>query len=166
MRYTKIFFILLLLIAFSFLTALFLIAFNLIHVQQSLNSASPIIKNNSVNVITNNSNINLKTLSSDEVAKHNSASDCWMIVNGKVYDLTSLISSHSGGSAAILKDCGKDGSVGFNTKDTGRSHSTNAKNILDSMYLGDLNQQVNSNVVQNTSQNIAKKTIPRSGEDD
>ena len=82
------------------------------------------------------------TLSVAEVAKHNSAQDCWMIIGNKVYDFTALINTHSGGSQTILKDCGKDGTLSFQTKDRqpGVNHSASASNILQSYYLGDLGQ--------------------------
>ena len=33
-----------------------------------------------------------------EVAQHNKSDDCWMVVNGKVYDLTSFAPKHPGGA--------------------------------------------------------------------
>lgn len=36
-------------------------------------------------------------VSAAEVLKHSSAKDCWMVVNGKVYDLTSFAPNHPGG---------------------------------------------------------------------
>ncbi|HET9655170.1 MAG TPA: cytochrome b5-like heme/steroid binding domain-containing protein, partial [Kineosporiaceae bacterium] len=41
-----------------------------------------------------------------EVAKHASPSDCWSVVNGKVYDLTQWVSRHPGGQGAIAEMCG------------------------------------------------------------
>ncbi len=48
------------------------------------------------------------------VATHNSESDCWSVVNGGVYNLTSWISRHPGGSSKIMSMCGKDASASFN----------------------------------------------------
>ena len=42
-----------------------------------------------------------------DVASHAVKADCWMAVEGKVYDVTSFIPSHPGGEA-ILLGCGKD----------------------------------------------------------
>ncbi|MFA6460912.1 MAG: cytochrome b5 domain-containing protein [Candidatus Woesearchaeota archaeon] len=104
-------------------------------------------------------------LSTSEVAKHNLAADCWMIINNKVYDFTSLTSSHSGGASAILRDCGKDGTQSFATKGGQGSHSSGAKNQLDSYYLGNLNQVIGSSELQNKS--VAAKTVSgSSGEDE
>ncbi len=48
------------------------------------------------------------------VATHNTQADCWSAVNGSVYDLTSWVSRHPGGSRAIIGMCGKDASAAFN----------------------------------------------------
>jgi len=73
-------------------------------------------------------------LTASEVAKHSSASDCWMIVSGKVYNVTSYAGSHPGGVGTIYSYCGKDGTSVF----YGLPHSQNAANILASYYIGDL----------------------------
>ena len=52
-------------------------------------------------------------LSYEEVGKHNQKSDCWVIVHGKVYDVTSFLDEHPGGSAIILKYAGKDATKAF-----------------------------------------------------
>lgn len=103
------------------------------------------------------------TLTASEVAKHNKANDCWMIVNGSVYNLTSLVYNHSGGSQQIINDCGRDGSVGFNTKYQGTPHSGSAKSILQSYYLGSLGATVNA--TQITTQ-INNTPVRRSEDDD
>lgn len=36
------------------------------------------------------------TFSLDEVAKHNKSDDCWVIIHGKVYDVTKFLSEHPG----------------------------------------------------------------------
>lgn len=48
-----------------------------------------------------------------EVAKHNSASDCWVIVHGRAYDVTDFLPEHPGGSKIILKYAGKDATDEF-----------------------------------------------------
>lgn len=77
----------------------------------------------------------VKTYTAAEVAQHNSSSSCWSIVNSKVYNLTSWISQHPGGSGAILSMCGKDGSAGFNDQHSGQRRPANE---LAGFLLGDL----------------------------
>jgi cytochrome b involved in lipid metabolism len=56
-----------------------------------------------------------------EVLKHNTATDCWSVVNGNVYDLTSYVSQHKGGEAVIKAICGKDGTKSFSGQHAGAS---------------------------------------------
>lgn len=55
-----------------------------------------------------------------DVATHNNAQSCWVTINGGVYDLTTWISRHPGGQAAILSLCGKDGTEAFNKMHGGK----------------------------------------------
>jgi len=43
-----------------------------------------------------------------EIAKHNTPSDCWSCIHGKVYDLTFYMPDHDAGSAVIEPMCGED----------------------------------------------------------
>ncbi|GIZ47899.1 hypothetical protein CKM354_001097600 [Cercospora kikuchii] len=47
-------------------------------------------------------------LTKSEVEKHNSRSSCWVIIQGKVYDLTDFLDFHPGGASSILRYGGKD----------------------------------------------------------
>jgi L-lactate dehydrogenase (cytochrome) len=47
-------------------------------------------------------------LTGEEIAKHNSREDCWVIVQGKAYDVTEFLPEHPGGPKIILKYAGKD----------------------------------------------------------
>ncbi|PKM91110.1 hypothetical protein CVU82_03585 [Candidatus Falkowbacteria bacterium HGW-Falkowbacteria-1] len=69
----------------------------------------------------------------EEVMVHNNESDCWQIVDGKVYNLVSYIPNHPGGKGQILKWCGKDASEIFNLQ-----HNPKTKALLVDYYLGDL----------------------------
>merc|ERR1719484_473134 len=46
--------------------------------------------------------------SMEEVAKHTSKTDCWVVVSGQVLDVTKFLSEHPGGELAILTFGGKD----------------------------------------------------------
>ena len=74
-------------------------------------------------------------LTLDEVKKHNSAGDCWSIIDGNVYDLTNWVDSHPGGKERITAICGKDGTSSFLGK---HSNSNSAKSQLTRFELGKL----------------------------
>jgi len=50
----------------------------------------------------------------EEVAKHTSKTDCWVVVSGQVLDVTKFLSEHPGGELAILTFGGKDATEEFN----------------------------------------------------
>jgi cytochrome b involved in lipid metabolism len=70
-----------------------------------------------------------------EVLKHNTQADCWSVVNGNVYDLTSYISQHKGGEAVIKAICGKDGTKSFSGQHAGEAKP---KTDLSSLLVGPL----------------------------
>ena len=50
----------------------------------------------------------------EEVAKHNTEHDCWLIIDNKVYDVSDYVDVHPGGPA-ILNNAGGDSSKGTRT---------------------------------------------------
>ncbi|RSH77748.1 uncharacterized protein EHS24_002806 [Apiotrichum porosum] len=48
-----------------------------------------------------------------EVAKHNTPEDCWVVLEGKVYDLTAFAQIHPGGSNIIFANAGHDATAMF-----------------------------------------------------
>merc|ERR550539_1075473 len=53
-------------------------------------------------------------LTMEEVAKHTAKTDCWVVVNGEVLDVTKFLKEHPGGELAIMTFAGKDASEEFN----------------------------------------------------
>ncbi|KAJ2894872.1 hypothetical protein MKZ38_007121 [Zalerion maritima] len=49
-----------------------------------------------------------KIFTAEEVATHNTAESCWVVLYGNVYDVTSFLPEHPGGSKIILKLAGRD----------------------------------------------------------
>ena len=78
-----------------------------------------------------------KTYSLSDVANHSTSSDCWMVISGKVYDVTSYVSNHPGGDK-ILAGCGKDATAMFGGIKDGKGHSDYAKSLQTDYYVGDL----------------------------
>ena len=54
-----------------------------------------------------------KVFTLEQVATHNSETDCWVIIGCQVYDVTSFLNDHPGGSRAILLFAGKDATEEF-----------------------------------------------------
>jgi cytochrome b involved in lipid metabolism len=77
-------------------------------------------------------------LTFEEVSQHNSPEDCWLIINGKVYDITSY-KDHPGGTEMLYQWCGKESSETFSTKENqGRDHEEWAYDLLGEYYIGDI----------------------------
>ena len=80
------------------------------------------------------------SFSMNDVAKHNNQNDCWMVIEGKVYDVTNYIDSHPGGRV-LVNFCGQDGSLAFATKGKkNKPHKPKAFEVLKTLYIGDLVQ--------------------------
>ncbi len=83
----------------------------------------------------------LKNYTMDEVALHNSKEDCWLVLSGKVYDVTAMIDKHGGGDA-ILEGCGRDATELFETRPMGSQtpHSQKARDMAKNFEIGVLAQ--------------------------
>ncbi|KCV70453.1 hypothetical protein H696_02795 [Fonticula alba] len=72
------------------------------------------------------------TYSREEIAMHNSADDCWIIIEGRVYDVTAFLNDHPGGARIILRHAGRDATEAF--LDIG--HSARAQVLLRKFLIG------------------------------
>ncbi|TPX69860.1 hypothetical protein CcCBS67573_g06737 [Chytriomyces confervae] len=54
-----------------------------------------------------------KTYSRDEVARHSSPKDLWVVIDGKVYDLTEFAEDHPGSAVVLWKVAGQDATEQF-----------------------------------------------------
>jgi len=68
------------------------------------------------------------------IKNHNSRSDVWMSIHGKVIDVTKYLDDHPGGEEVLLDRAGQDGTEDF--EDVG--HSNEARKQLASMEVGEL----------------------------
>ncbi|RDW67486.1 FMN-dependent alpha-hydroxy acid dehydrogenase [Aspergillus mulundensis] len=52
-------------------------------------------------------------LSVQDVLAHNTPADCWLVIQGEVWDLTSFVGEHPGGPSVIVKYAGRDATDAF-----------------------------------------------------
>ncbi|XP_015435474.1 PREDICTED: cytochrome b5-like [Dufourea novaeangliae] len=76
----------------------------------------------------------LKTISLDEVAWHDTVDNCWVVIYDFVYDCTDLLTEHPGGSDVILEYAGRDATLAF----IGTGHSRAARSNLERYLIGEL----------------------------
>ncbi|XP_062148786.1 cytochrome b5, seed isoform-like [Alnus glutinosa] len=69
-----------------------------------------------------------------EVSEHDSPKDCWLVIDGKVYNVTKFLEDHPGGDDVLLSATGKDATNDF--EDVG--HSSSARAMMDEFYVGDI----------------------------
>uniref|UniRef100_A0A060T3D8 L-lactate dehydrogenase (cytochrome) n=1 Tax=Blastobotrys adeninivorans TaxID=409370 RepID=A0A060T3D8_BLAAD len=55
----------------------------------------------------------MRVIKSEEIAEHNSKESCWVVIHGKVYDVTEFLPNHPGGEKIILQYAGKDATKKF-----------------------------------------------------
>ncbi|KAF4367887.1 cytochrome b5 [Cannabis sativa] len=75
-----------------------------------------------------------KLFSMEEISQHNTKDDCWVVIDDKVYDLSSYLDEHPGGDDVVLAATGKDATEDF--EDAG--HSKTAKELMQSFFIGEL----------------------------
>ncbi|KAF5731986.1 cytochrome b5 isoform A-like isoform X1 [Tripterygium wilfordii] len=77
-----------------------------------------------------------KVLSFAEFTKHNSRTDCWLLIDGKIYDMTPFLEEHPGGDEVLLAATEKDATDDFD--DVG--HSNDAKELMKKYFIGEVDE--------------------------
>ncbi|XP_048211182.1 cytochrome b5 type B isoform X2 [Perognathus longimembris pacificus] len=70
----------------------------------------------------------------EEVAKHNTSKETWLVIHGRVYDVTGFLDEHPAGEELLLEQAGTDATESF--EDIG--HSPDAREMLKQYYIGDV----------------------------
>eukprot|EP01090_Pellita_catalonica_P017718 TRINITY_DN5426_c0_g1_i1.p1 TRINITY_DN5426_c0_g1~~TRINITY_DN5426_c0_g1_i1.p1 ORF type:complete len:124 (+),score=21.23 TRINITY_DN5426_c0_g1_i1:812-1183(+) len=76
-----------------------------------------------------------KSISIEDVEKHNSENDCWMIIHDKVYDISDFVDDHPGGEI-IMDGAGADATEMFEEAD----HTDDAYELLKEYCIGYLSK--------------------------
>jgi len=84
---------------------------------------------------TQNSGDGKKLFTMEEINKHNTEEDCWIVIRDKVYDATEYLELHPGGIDSIIINAGED-----STEDFDAIHSNKARKMLDKYLIGDVDK--------------------------
>ncbi|KAJ5982055.1 hypothetical protein N7451_012155 [Penicillium sp. IBT 35674x] len=95
-----------------------------------------------------------KQFTRDEIEKHNKVNDCWIVINGKIYDATSVLDWHPGGQAPIMAHAGR---VHADTTDEFESiHDDYAEQKLSECALGVVTEKA-MGYIKKQSEDAAKE---------
>jgi sterol-4alpha-carboxylate 3-dehydrogenase (decarboxylating) len=71
----------------------------------------------------------------EDVAEHNTEGNCWIVVDGHVYDVTQYLDTHPGGMKSLMRHAGRDATRGFH----GDQHPEDAGLTLQDFRIGWIN---------------------------
>ncbi|KAK1138498.1 hypothetical protein N8T08_002448 [Aspergillus melleus] len=90
-----------------------------------------------------------------DVASHNRKDDLWIVIHGKVYDITKYLQDHPGGADVLIETAGTDATEAF--EDVG--HSDDSREIMEEYLIGTL-QGAKEYVAPKAVRVIAQKPVP------
>ncbi|TPX07100.1 uncharacterized protein E0L32_010995 [Thyridium curvatum] len=99
------------------------------------------------------------TFTQSEIATHTRADDAWIIIHGKVYDVTSFLDEHPGGRDVLIESAGKDATADYDFA----GHSDDATGMLRRFEIGALSGWIKAVVMQRgiTSARVRQAIIAR-----
>ncbi|MQL73881.1 hypothetical protein Taro_006244 [Colocasia esculenta] len=77
----------------------------------------------------------LKKIPATVVRLHNSKKSCWLVIHGKVYDITKFLDEHPGGEKVLLH-ASRSGDASGSFEDVG--HSSTARKMMTNDLIGKL----------------------------
>ncbi|ETN40241.1 uncharacterized protein HMPREF1541_04517 [Cyphellophora europaea CBS 101466] len=107
-----------------------------------------------------------KQISVEEISSHNTQEDCWIVVDGVVWDITGFAPEHPGGPAIIYKYAGRDASTAYNEIHApsiikNGLPASARKGVLDSSTItAEWNKSLESSAPKATSQSSSKSEKP------
>ncbi|CAI4222482.1 unnamed protein product [Auanema sp. JU1783] len=79
-------------------------------------------------------------IDNEEMSKHSSQDDCWVILFGQVYDVTKYLDFHPGGIPELMRAAGRDGTPLFNQYHAWVNYENMLKACLVGPFTGELNK--------------------------
>ncbi|KAL4369439.1 hypothetical protein GQ457_05G001020 [Hibiscus cannabinus] len=70
----------------------------------------------------------------EDLVQHKDRNDCWLLISGKVYDVTQFLEEHPGGDEVLIAVAGKDATDDF--EDIG--HSDDARELMEKYCIGEI----------------------------
>ncbi|KAL4917811.1 hypothetical protein BDW62DRAFT_217822 [Aspergillus aurantiobrunneus] len=97
-----------------------------------------------------------KEFTRQEIEKHHADNDCWIIVNGNVYDVTSVLDWHPGGKGPIMAHAG---AVHMDTTEEFESiHDDFAQSKLQECIIGKVTQKAMAHMQKDAQQRASEKS--------
>lgn len=94
----------------------------------------------------------------EQVAEHSSASSCWKVIDGVVYDLTEYLPDHPTEEEVFARWCGKEATLAWLDKGNGRPHSPRAAAQLEAYRIGVVDGEVSAGAVVEQAPELMKTT--------
>ncbi|KAJ5815359.1 hypothetical protein N7474_007136 [Penicillium riverlandense] len=105
-----------------------------------------------------------KQFTRQEIENHNTDGDCWIVINDKVYDATSVLSWHPGGKAAIMSHAGR---VHVDTTDEFESiHDDYAQQKLNECAIGVVTEKAKEFMKKQAEESAKEKANSSKGHPD
>ncbi len=74
-----------------------------------------------------------------ELGRHAVEQSCWLLIDGKVYDVSTYLRRHPGSKLPVLKACGKEATQDFLTQGgRGSRHSYKAASLMQEYLIGEI----------------------------
>lgn len=84
----------------------------------------------------------LPIYSYEDVQKHNKYDDCWIVLGTKVYDITTFLEDHPGGSKILLENGGKNATDAF--IEVGHITNYSIISMIKDFLIGRVTEETNS----------------------
>jgi hypothetical protein len=123
-----------------------------------VNSNSAILQNLNGATATKEGVLDLVT-----IGYHNSKSDCWLLIENQIYDVSQYLQLHPGGEAIVVPFCGKDATKAFQTKAGAGAHSSTAYQELVAYLIGSVCAATTTTTLQQVQNNTQIPTPPKRG---